>query len=457
MPYPKKAWTEPSTGTAADLNRMELGIALASILINVKEAPFSVVGSGTVNDAPGLNEALALAGVGGEEAVVWIPLGDYRCEASLKVPANVRIIGASMYRCRVLAKGNIDLFQFTAGNNRVEGIYAEAETAQASGSAFDLSHGFTTNIRFREIKVGNNFFNGFYCVGSGALIGGLHFLEIHFVASASAVKSFGNAAMVIGSSACRVAGVWIRDFHGQANENKDMPKWLEVNNVDSMFVNEMGLQNSKEGFVVGNNDTSELQTTGLKVTDAWVDSVPTEPTALGWKIQKCKDGTFTNCNAQNCAEGAYIGLETIVTFSGGTFQSNRGHGMRVASTVTSLTLTGGMTISDNNAAGSAVAGEGAGLYLEAGASNVTVGAGVKIGNFMAQGQKQRYAIRIGKSATSKNIFIAGAVIPEKGSKPATGPIRENTVAAILNEQEGTEAEQKARGILIGATPVNAYS
>jgi hypothetical protein len=31
------------------------------------------------------------------------------------------------------------------------------------------------------------------------------------------------------------------------------------------------------------------------------------------------------------------------------------------------------------------------------------------------------------------------------------------VAAILNEQEGTEAEQKARGILIGATPVNAYS
>jgi hypothetical protein len=116
-----------------------------------------------------------------------------------------------------------------------------------------------------------------------------------------------------------------------------------------------------------------------------------------------------------------------------------------------------MTISDNNAAGSAVAGEGAGLYLEAGASNVTVGAGVKIGNFMARGQKQRYAIRIGKSATSKNIFIAGAVIPEKGSKPATGPIRENTVAAILNEQEGTEAEQKARGILIGATPVNAYS
>ncbi|MEA2201893.1 MAG: hypothetical protein QOI89_2489 [Solirubrobacteraceae bacterium] len=426
MPSTPRTWAEGEKGTAADLNKIEIALKWASVMINFKEAPFNVKGEG--DEGVKMNEALSLAGIGGEEWVVWVPLGTYSTSISLKVPAEVRIMGANEHNCRFIAKGNIDLFQLTEGNNRVENIYVEAETKQTSGSAFDLSHGAVDDIHFCQVKLGHNFFNGFYCVGATGELGGLHFREIHFKAWNGAVKNYSGAAFVFGSSTRRVAGVWLNDIHGQANTTADMPRWFEINNVDSCLGTNVGLQFGGEGVCVGNSDTSALKTTGLHLTNIWCDSM----SLLGYKVEKARDTVFTDANAQNCGDGAFIGPEAIQTrWISPTIQANKRHGIRWGPTSLGGSINGGV-ITDNNSNAEAI---GAGVLIEAGASKVKI-VGVDIGNMMFYAEKQTHGVLIEKGK-SKNILVTANRIPEKGT--GTG---ENKTKAIVNEAEGTEAENK---------------
>lgn len=463
MTYVIQTWVDKDASrplSAERMNHIEAGVFAADVTLNVKEAPYNAKGNGVADDTTAIQSALTAAAPPGEEVAVVIPPGSYLVSSSLKVPENVTLLGLNRRNCRIITKSNINILSVTGtGDVEIGNLWIEAETKQTgpsgTASGIDFSHGFSANAWVHDITLGDNLYNGIYLVGESSLIGGIHFRGIHYTSSAHAVKGYGNAGMLVGSTTCRVAGVWINDLHGQANENKDMPIWIQINNTDSLLADDVGLQNSKEGIVIGNSDKTVaeggLQTTGLKLVNCWVDSQSEGGTftTLGYKLQKAIDATFTNCNAQNCAEGWYIGAECVqVKVSGGTAQSNRNHGMRIASTVVSVTVCGGFTSSDNNAAGSAVAGEGAGIAIEAGASNIFI-TGCALGNFLAQGAKQQYGIFIAVGA-GENIFVSGNVLPEKGTKPAGGPIRESTVKAVVNGATGTK-------VLIGATPVNAYS
>lgn len=407
--YTKNQWKDGSTGstyeaTAAKFERMENALFFGAMgVINVKEAPYNAKGDGATNDAAAINEALAVAGVGGEEAIVFFPLGTYACTAALKVPANVRIVGQHRHGCRLLAKGNINLFEFTAGDNTIENLSLEAETKQASGSAIDLSHGFVQNLSMQHLMIGDNFFNGLFLVGSGENIGGIYGLNIRFENYNHAVKGYGNAAVVLGNGETnkRVNVVQLVNVHGQANEAKDMPKWFEVNNTDSLQMTHVMMQTGEEGLVLGNKDTSTKRSTNLEIVSVVADGC----TVAGYKLVSALNSDMTACHAEACGEGIIFGA-SVSDFNvcGGNFYASQGHGIRLLGSSApgnSINISGA-SIVDNGE--NAEAGK-SGVFLEekAGGLNLT---GCTIGNpGSAGGGKQKVGLTLGKK--SENVGLYG--------------------------------------------------
>jgi hypothetical protein len=408
MPYVQGKWEDGKTGstfeaTAAKFQNMENGI-LAGVqgIINVREPPFNAKGNGTTNDATAINEALTLAGVGGEEFVVLLPLGAYACTNALKIPANVRLMGQHRHGTRLIAKGNINLIEVTAGDSTIENLSLEAETKQTSGSAIDLSHGFSQNLLMQNLMIGDNFFNGLFLVGNIENIGGIYGSNIRFENFNHAVKGYGNAAIVLGNGETnkRVNVAQLVNIHGQANEAKDMPKWFEVNNTDSLQMSNVMMQTGEEGLVIGNKDTSAKRSTNLEIVTVIADGC----TLAGFKIASSISGEMTACHAEQCGEGVIFGA-SVSGFNviGGNYYHCSGHGIRLlsSSAPTNSINIAGASIQDNGE--NAEAGR-AGVFLEEKAGGLLL-TGNTIGNPVGVGGGlQKVGVSIGAKCENVGVF-----------------------------------------------------
>jgi hypothetical protein len=213
-----------------------------------------------------------------------------------RAAALATITGVNARTCRIRATGNINLFQLGQGDIDIGNLYLEAEAPQSAGAATDFSHGFSANVRIHDLLLGSNFFNGLYIVGnaSNPVIGGIHLQKIYFSAIETGVQKYGKAAIAIGSSSYRTVGVQLADAGGIANATSDMPRWLELNNCDSVFGTLGGFQNGTEGLTVGNADSSANKTTNLSLAQFWFDTM----SALGIKLENNFASEFTACHSQ---------------------------------------------------------------------------------------------------------------------------------------------------------------
>src|SRR6185437_2132784 len=380
------------------------GIFNASMgVINVKEAPFNAKGDGVTNDATAINEALALAGVGGEETIVLLPLGSYACTSALKVPAKVRLIGQHSHGTRLIAKGNINLIEVTEGNNTIEHLSMESESKQASGSAIDLSHGFIQNLTMADIKIGDNFFNGLFLVGNIENIGGIFGINIRFQNFNHSVKGYGNAAVVLrnGETNKRVNVVQFVNFCGQAAEAKDMPKWFEVNNTDTLQMSNVLMQTGEKGLLIGNKDTSSKRSTNLEIATVVADGC----TVTGYEIASALNGEMTSCHAEACGEGIVFS-ESVSDFNviGGNYYANKGHGIRLKGSSApgnSINISGASIVDNGENAEAAKAG----IFLAEKAGGLNVNDCTTSNPGGAGGGKQKVGITLGKK--SENVGLYG--------------------------------------------------
>lgn len=420
MPYVKGLWKDGSAGstyeaTAAKMENIENGIFTAGgASINIEEAPFKAKGDGTTDNGAAINAALEAAGPPGTEVPVVIPPGIFATTVPLKVPAGVSVIGMNEPRSRLLAKGNINLFE-VQGLNTIANLTMTAETEQASGSAIDCSHGKPSNLWLENLTLGSNFFNGFYLVAESGEFGGVHLDTIRFSDPGGAVKGYKGAGIVIGSSAVRAVAVFIQDIHMQVASTAGMLRGIRINNADSVHLSQVLLQNPKTGLSTGDTDASAKRTTNLFLHDVQSDGC-TE----GFRFESLlEESNMSACHAEACGTGMIWGESLSgLAVAGSSFYASESHGVSILGSV-SPTYGNSIVSSHINSNGTNTEAGMAGINFGEKAGGVIL-SGNSIGNPALIGspeasKKQKYGIVFGKK--SENIGVYGNRFNGNGTAP----------------------------------------
>jgi hypothetical protein len=335
---------------------------------------------------------------------IWRSVGGspYILKEPINVPVESFVEGENPESLEINRVGNGDIFRLGGGSNIRNLGLVRATAKQANGAAFDFSHFNANNVWIENVKLGDRLFNGFNCIAEAALpeIGGIHLKEIHFTDTAHAVKEWGNAGFVLGSTAKRLVAVYIDDVHMQVNAVADMPNGFLINNCDSLHIAKVLVQNAANGFVTGNEDLSAKRTTNLFVNDLQCDGC-----TIGISLASLlEESNMVACHAEACGVGMVWGEAVSgLAFADGSIYHNSSHGLTILGSVSPEF---GNTLIGNHFHSN---GENA----EAGRAGITIGASAggliiadnSIGNpLLIGGGKQKLGIQIG--AKAKNIRIA---------------------------------------------------
>lgn len=367
-----------------------------SVSLNVLE--YGATGDGVTDDTIPVQAALTA----GKEAVVYFPPGKYQITSPLEIPASTTVEGANWRTSVVEAEGEFDLFRLVgSGDINVKRLFLRCKTAQATkGSAIDFSHGFSTDAWFDEIRIGSNFFNGIFLVGATE-IGDIKFRRIRFQEFNSAVKSIHNAAIVVGSKTVRCITPSFSEVLIQGATEADIPKHFEINNTDSLQLQDVLMQTGEKGLVVGNNDTSAKRSTNLYARGLVADGC-----GVGFELASMFVGEIVGSHAEACGTGIVLGSELSgVNFTGGAAYACKVNGVKALTTMgpkRSVNFTGTHFVSNNENAEEASTNAGVLFETKAGGVNFS---GCTFGNpEKTGGEKQLYGIVLGKESENIGIF-----------------------------------------------------
>jgi sulfur relay (sulfurtransferase) complex TusBCD TusD component (DsrE family) len=137
-------------GTTSKVTLTNLAKAFGSTLvINVKDAPYSAAGNGTTDDTAALQAALTAAGAGGTKSTVFIPRGTYKVTSTLTSTEAVILEGEGPASV-IMAHGNFgDILSFNKPALAANPWIAPGEDPSLPT---DVSQGFVGCI-FRNLKI----------------------------------------------------------------------------------------------------------------------------------------------------------------------------------------------------------------------------------------------------------------------------------------------------------------
>lgn len=342
----------------------------------VSSSEYGTVGDGVTDDTEAMQEAINAT----KERELLIPPGIYKITKPLNVPTLSTIRGVNRLTTSLRATGEISLFVLEGSGVAIENLELESTTIQKTkGAAIDCSGGFGSELWLTNLQIGSNWFNGLNLVGNKE-IGGIYLRNIWFIAASSAVKKYGNAAIVIGSTTRRTVVVRAHHINVQAATKADMPIAIQCNNCDSVELTDVLLQTAEKGLVVGNADTSAKRSTNVYAKGLIADGC-----TVGFELSNLFAAEIVGSHAEACGSaGLIIGAEaTGIDVSGSAFYSCEGHGIQILGTaigtrainITGCSILNNGTNAEANRSGVFIESKGGGVMI----SGCTIGNSANLG------------------------------------------------------------------------------